>query len=217
MADVLSRAGLFYTNSKIFKYVSNLHVPHDPVLAKTFQAPTLNSMPPHHVAPSDGRLLALLLRLIGARKVLEIGTLAGYSAMHMARELPTDGHLWTIELESKHATIARKNLAEAGLSERCTVLEGAAVDLLPDLEKYGPFDAVFLDADKPNYDFFGRWAARNLRPGGLLLADNAYFFGRLMEDSEEATTIRRFHEEARSYFDTVCILTPDGLLLGIRR
>jgi len=98
-----------------------------------------------------------------------------------------------------------------------TVVEGAGLDVLPSLEKHGPFDAVFIDADKANYDAYGRWAARNLRKGGLLLGDNAFLFGRLLEKSSEAAAMRRFHEEAALLFDTVCIPTPDGLLLGVKR
>jgi len=94
---------------------------------------------------------------------------------------------------------------------------GRGVDVLPTLESQGPFDAVFIDADKESYDQYGRWAANNLRRGGLLLGDNAFFFGRLLEDSPGANAMRRFHEEARAHFDTVNIPTPDGLLLGVRR
>jgi caffeoyl-CoA O-methyltransferase len=135
----------------------------------------------------------------------------------MARALPEDGHLWTIEFEAKHARVARENLAGAGLAAKVTVLEGAGLDVLPGLEKDGPFDAVFVDADKRNYDGYGRWAAKNVRRGGLLIGDNAFLFGRLLEDSPEASAMRRFHEEARAHFDTVCLPTPDGMLLGVRR
>ncbi len=135
----------------------------------------------------------------------------------MAHSLPADGHLWTLELEEKHASVARENLAQAGLSDRVEVLVGPALESLPGLESHGPFDAVFLDADKGRYDQYGRWAAINLRPGGLLLVDNAYYFGQLMDQSPEAAAVRRCHEEAVQAFDTVCIPTPDGLLLGIKK
>jgi caffeoyl-CoA O-methyltransferase len=113
--------------------------------------------------------------------------------------------------------VARRSLADAGLGDRVEVLEGAALEVLERLAPQGPFDAVFIDADKGNYDRYGRWARHHLRPGGLLLGDNAYFFGRLLEDSAEAAAMRRFHEEAAQAFDTVCMPTPDGLLLGIKR
>ena len=166
---------------------------------------------------SEGKLLTLLLRLAGAKKVVEFGTLAGYSAIRMAQALPPDGHLWTLELDEKHAAVARQNLATAGLSGRVEVLVGPAIQTMPRLEAEGPFDAVFLDADKGRYDIYGRWAATNLRPGGLLLVDNAYYFGQLMDGSQEAIAVRRCHEEAARAFDTVCIPTPDGFLLGIKK
>ncbi|MGA7992682.1 MAG: O-methyltransferase, partial [Thermoanaerobaculia bacterium] len=166
---------------------------------------------------AEAKAVALLLRLAGAGKVVEVGTLAGYSALVMARALPEDGHLWTIELDARHARVARANLWAAGLSEKVTVLEGAGLDVLPTLEPFGPFDAVFVDADKSSYDGYGRWAARHVRKGGLLIGDNAFLFGRLLEDGEEAAAMRRFHEEAREHFDTVCLPTLDGLLVGLRR
>ena len=163
-------------------------------------------------------MLGLLLGMVGARKVVEIGTLAGYSAIRMARALGPKGHLWTIECDPHHHEVARASLEAAGLgTDRVTCLLGAALDHLEALSVFGPFDAVFVDADKGNYDRYGRWAAQNLRPGGLLLGDNAYFFGRLLDDSRDAQAMRRFHEEARAAFDTVCIPTPDGLLLGVKR
>jgi predicted O-methyltransferase YrrM len=157
----------------------------------------------------------MLLRMIGARRVVEVGTLAGYSAIRMARALPSDGQLITIEFDPKHAGLARENIKAAGLDKIITVEVGAGLEVLPRLQ--GPFDAVFIDADKGNYDGYGRWAAQNVRKGGLLLGDNSFYFGKLLDDSKEAAAMRRFHEEARDAFDTVNIPTPDGLLLGVRR
>jgi caffeoyl-CoA O-methyltransferase len=174
-------------------------------------------MPAIQVAPSEGKLLGMLIALAGARRVVEVGTLAGYSALRIARALPPDGKLWSIEHDPRHAAVARTSIAEAGLADRVEVLVGPGVALLERLTPEGPFDAVFIDADKANYDRYGRWARANLRAGGLLLGDNAYFFGRLLEPSPEAEAMRRFHEEAAASFDTVCIPTPDGLLLGIKR
>ena len=95
---------------------------------------------------------------------------------------------------------------------------GPALEILPSLGPDAPFDAVFIDADKGNYDGYGRWAARHLRRGGLLLGDNAFYFGKLLDRGDPAAAaMRRFHEEAKDAFDTVCVPTPDGLLLGIRR
>ena len=173
-------------------------------------------MPAIMVGPSEGRLLGLVCRLAGVKKAVEIGTLAGYSAIHIARALPADGHLWTIEFDPTHAEIARGNLAEAGVADRVTVVVGAGVDVLPTLEPHGPFDAVFCDADKISYPFYGAWAARHLRPGGIVLGDNAYLFGELMDASPRGEAMRAFHEQVARDFDSVCIPTPDGLVLGIK-
>jgi caffeoyl-CoA O-methyltransferase len=217
MADNLSRTGQRYANPEVLDYVNRLHVPHDGGLAKAFAAPGEHQMPAIQVSPSEGKLLGLLIALTGARKVVEVGTLAGYSAIHMARALPEGGRLWSIDAEPKHAEVARASISAAGLSDRVSVLLGRGREVLETLTTEGPFDAVFIDADKGSYDVYGRWAAEHLRPGGLLLGDNAYFFGQLLDDSADARAMRRFHEEAARNFDSVCIPTPDGLLLGIKR
>jgi caffeoyl-CoA O-methyltransferase len=216
MADPDSRKGVRYADPAILDWLDRVHAAHDHALATAFDAPEREGMPAIQVGPSEGRLLTLLMRMIGARRVVEVGTLAGYSAMRIARGLAPGGHLWTCELEAKHAAVARANLHAAGLADHVTIVEGAALETLPTLERHGPFDAVFVDADKGHYPEYGRWAMDHLRPGGLLLADNAYLFGELLDDSATALAMRRFHEEAAARLETVCISTPDGLLLGIK-
>ncbi|MCB9547128.1 MAG: O-methyltransferase [Myxococcales bacterium] len=216
MADDDSRSGLRYTDPALLGWLDDLHAGLDPALRQAFEAPGQQGMPAIQVGRSEGRLLSLLTRLIGATKAVEVGTLAGFSAIHIARGLAPGGHLWSIEYDPHHAEVARANIAAAGLSDRVTVLVGAGQDVLPTLA--GPVDLVFIDADKEGYDAYGRWAAANLRPGGLLLADNANYFGKLLDPERAgAAAVRRLHEEARDAFDTVCVPTPDGLLLGIRR
>lgn len=214
MADSDSRAGARYTSPEILAFCERVHVAHDAGLARAFAVP--DGIPAIMVGPSEGRLLGLVCRLAGVKKAVEIGTLAGYSAIHIARALPADGHLWTIEFDPTHAEIARGNLAEAGVADRVTVVVGAGVDVLPTLEPHGPFDAVFCDADKISYPFYGAWAARHLRPGGIVLGDNAYLFGELMDASPRGEAMRAFHEQVARDFDSVCIPTPDGLVLGIK-
>jgi caffeoyl-CoA O-methyltransferase len=216
MADKDSRAGLSYATPEILDWLARVHAPHDAALARAFDAPGKHGMPAIQLGASEGKALELLLRIAGAKRVVEVGTLAGYSAIRAARALPEDGHVHTVEFDRKHARVARENIAAAGLSGRITVHEGPGLEVLPRLVAFGPFDAVFIDADKANYDGYGRWAAPNTRRGGLLLGDNAFLFGRLLEDSPEAAAMRRFHEEARLHYDTVCLPTLDGMLLGVR-
>ncbi len=218
MADANSRTGTRYATPEVFDYVARLHAAHDGALAAAFDAPVEHGMPAIQVGPSEGKLLTMLLKLAGAKKVVEIGTLAGYSALRMAQALPQDGHLWTLESDPKHHQVASERIAAAGFADRVHCVLGKALDHLDDLAaKHGPFDAVFIDADKGNYDKYGRWAAKHLRTGGLLLGDNAFFFGKLLDDQPDAAAMRRFHEEAALAFECVCIPTPDGLLLGVKR
>jgi caffeoyl-CoA O-methyltransferase len=215
MADADSRAGARYDSRDVIDYVTRVHAGHDAGLAHAFATPAF--MPAIQLGQSDGRLLHLLIKLARAEKVVEVGTLAGYSAIHIARALPSRGRLWTVEYEPKHAEVARENLRVAGVADRVTVLVGAGRDVLPTLEPDGPFDAVFIDADKANYDHYGRWAIANLRPGGIVIGDNAYFFGDLLADSSSATAMRAFHELVAAACDSVCIPTPDGMVLGLKR
>lgn len=215
MADTSSRAGLRYATDEIIAYVDRVHAGHDDGLARAFAVPEF--MPSIQVGPSEGKLLALLLRLAAAQKVVEVGTLAGYSAIHMARALPSGGHLWSIEFEPAHAEVARANIAAAGLAATVSVMVGAGCDVLPTLEPHGPFDAVFIDADKENYGHYGQWAIAHLRRGGLVIGDNAYLFGQLLAADARATAMRAFHELVAASCDSVCVPTPDGLVVGIKR
>ncbi len=215
MADQDSRAGKSYQTPAIVKYADTTHAAHDPALAQAFATP--EGIPAIQVGQSEGQMLYVLMKLIGAKRVVEVGTLVGYSAIQMARALPPDGHLYSIEFDPKHAEVARKNIERAKLSDRITVLVGPGIDVLPSLEKSGPFDAVFIDADKENYDRYGKWAAEHLRKGGLVIGDNAYLFGELMEDSPRARAMRSFHEIVAKSCDSVCVPTPDGMVVGIKR
>lgn len=217
MADANSRSGQVYFTGPMLDWCDSTHAPHDEGLKYAFDAPARAGMPPIQVAASEGKLLELLLRMVGARHVVELGTLAGYSAIRLARALPSDGKVWSVEFDPKHAEVARDCIAKAGLSAKVEVCVGRGVDVLPTLEQFGPFCAVFIDADKESYDLYGRWAAKHVRKGGLLLGDNSFLFTNLLDDTPRAAVMRRFHEEARAHFDTVNVPTPDGLLVGLKR
>jgi caffeoyl-CoA O-methyltransferase len=167
----------------------------------------------------------LLMRMIAARKVVEVGTLAGYSALRLVAGLAPGGRLWTLELEEKHAQVARENLTAAGVIDRVELRVGPALQGLAQLEVEAPFDAIFIDADKRGYPDYARWAQRNLRPGGLLIGDNAYYFGELLAEQSTrregsaatAARMREFHEFVAAHFDSVCLPTPDGVVVAIKR
>jgi caffeoyl-CoA O-methyltransferase len=217
MADPTSRAGQSYATPAIVELVDNIHAGHDAALERAYRSPQAHGMPPISLAPSEAKLVQLLTRLHGTRSAIEVGTLAGYSALHIARGLMPGGVLDTIELDPRHAKIAEENIAAAGLGDRVRVHVGSAAEILERLRPKAPFDMVFLDADKEGYPEYAKWAAEHLRPGGLLIADNAYYFGALLDAHDAARAMRRFHEALPDRFDSVCAPTPDGLVVAIRR
>ncbi|MBF6596387.1 MAG: O-methyltransferase [Thermaceae bacterium] len=152
------------------RYLADLLVPSDSLLDAALAANAEAGLPPIDVTPNQGKLLHLLVRLMGARRILEIGTLGGYSTIWLARALPEGGRLVTLEFNPKHAEVARANLARAGLSETVEVRQGAALDILPQL--VGPFDLIFIDADRPNHPHYLEWALKLSRPGTLIVGDN---------------------------------------------
>jgi caffeoyl-CoA O-methyltransferase len=215
MADSSSRAGERYAAAEILEYTAKIHASHDAGLARAFAVP--DGIPAIMLGPSEGRLLQLLARLSGARKAVEVGTLVGYSATQLARGMGPEGHLWTIEADAHHAAVARGNLDAAGVGERVTIVHGSGLTMLPTLAPLAPFDLVFIDADKENYPGYAAWALEHVRPGGLILGDNAFLFGNLLEPGGRGLAMRAFHEMVASRCDSVCIPTPDGLVLGIKR
>lgn len=216
MADTTSRTGVPYATPEILELLERVHAAHDPALERAYRSPEQHGMPAISLAPSEGKLVELLTRLTGVKRAVEIGTLAGYSALHIARGLAEGGELHTLELDPRHAEIARANIDAAGLSDRVHVHVGSAAEILPRLAQLGPFDLVFLDADKAGYPEYASWAADNLRAGGVLIADNAYYFGKLLAADAGARAMRRFHEELPARFASVCAPTPDGLVIAIR-
>lgn len=218
MADTDSRSGKTYQTPAILDYLARVHAPHDEALEHAFTAPGREGLPAIQVGNAEGKLLHLLASLVGAKKVIEIGTLAGYSAIWLARALPEDGKLYTLEKDEHAADVARASLARAGVSAKVEVVVGDAVDSLRSLAREAPFCMVFVDADKARYDVYGRFGRDHLRKGGLLVGDNAYLFGNLLDDANPASpAMRTFHEEMAASFDSVCIPTPDGLAVGRKR
>ena len=173
------------------------------------------------ISAAQASLMQILLRAIGARRVLEVGTLAGYSAIAMARALPKDGRVDTIELEARHADFAERQVAASDVAGRVTVHRGAGLDVLPRL-KDGAYDAAFLDADKGNYAGYLKHSLRLLRPGGLVMVDNAFAFGQLFEErptDREVGAVRSFNDVMAREPRVQAVIVPigDGLWVGVTR
>jgi predicted O-methyltransferase YrrM len=167
----------------------------DPVLDAALEANALGGLPPIDVSPAQGRLLQLLARSIGARRILEVGTLGGYSTIWLARALPADGRLVTCELDPHHAEVAASNLARAGLDGVVDIRVGPALDTLETLD--GPFDLAFIDADKGSNTEYFRHALRLSRPGSMIIVDNVVRGGRVVDagcDEPAVVGTRRFAE-----------------------
>ncbi|MBP5977352.1 O-methyltransferase [Brasilonema sp. CT11] len=181
------------------RYITDLFVPPDAALDATLQTSAAAGLPPHNVSPNQGKLLLLLAQIQRARTILEIGTLGGYSTIWLARSLPADGRLITLEADPKHAEVARANIAHAGLSDVVELRLGRALDTLPQLVAEGsdPFDLIFIDADKPrNPDYFA-WALKLSRRGTLIVADNVVRNGAVVNaksGDRSVQGVRRFND-----------------------
>ncbi len=185
--------------SAVDRYVAERLVPQDAALEQVLAGNAAAGLPPHDVSPVQGKLLHLLARMLRARRVLEIGTLGGYSTLWLARALPQDGRVVTLEADPRHAEVARANFARAGLAERIDLRVGRALDTLPGLEAEGegPFDLVFLDADKPNQAAYLAWALRLARPGSVIVGDNVVREGAVIDDASTDDRVRG----VRAFFD----------------
>lgn len=159
------------------EYVLATFKPEDALLADTRRRAAAAGLPPIHVGPFDGLHLEVITRAIGAKRAVEIGTLAGLSGTCLARGLAPGGVLHTFEYEPRHAEVAKETFKLAGVSDRVVLHVGAALDNLAKVEAKGPFDLVFIDADKENYPNYLAWAAKHLRAGGVVLVDNAFAWG----------------------------------------
>jgi predicted O-methyltransferase YrrM len=180
-------------------YFNETIVGRDSVLEAVLKANAEAGLPSIDVSPAQGKMLTLLARMGGTRKALEIGTLGGYSTICIARALPRDGRLVSIEYNDSHAKVARANIAHAGLADRVEVRQGAALDILPAIEAagLGPFDFVFIDADKSNNANYLGWALRLSRPGTTIIVDNVVRDGRIADASSkdpDVTGTRRMFE-----------------------
>ncbi len=209
-----------HTHEQLEKYVAALFAPEDAALLAAQQHADAHGLPDLSLMAHEARMLQWLLRLVGARKVVEIGTLGGYSGIWLARALPPDGRLYTLEVYDKYAQVARENFARAGVAARVELVEGDAAASLRELAAYAPFDAVFIDADKRGYPEYLRWAVEHLRPGGLLAAHNALRHGRVVApQGEDDHTMDAFNRAlaADPRMESTLIMAGDGMAVGFKR
>ncbi|MFH8987074.1 O-methyltransferase [Streptomyces sp. NPDC017940] len=179
--------------TEVDDYFGDLLAPADPALTATLRTSESAGLPPINVAPTQGKLLHLLARIQGARRILEIGTLGGYSTIWLARALPAeDGHLLTLEYSQEHAALAATNLARAGLDKITEIRTGPALDSLAALhaENPTPFDLVFIDADKVNNRTYLEWSLKLTRPGSLIVVDNVVRGGAVVDADTDDPAIR---------------------------
>lgn len=209
-------------------YIAKLTAHEDEALLQTDRSLAEAGLPTIAVSANQGKFLHVLARIANARRILELGTLAGYSTIWMARALPTDGQLVTLELDSHHAAVARQNIERAGLSSVVEVREGAALDLLAQLEAEGvePFDMVFIDADKPPYAEYFERAVRLSRPGALIVADNVIRNGQVLEPAppdERVQGVQRLNAMLANRTDVTATILQmvgvkeyDGMVIAVK-
>ena len=218
-------------NNEIFEavdnYIDGLLVPEDKALLATKQSLEDAGMPQISVSANQGKFLHIMALLCNAKNILEVGTLAGYSTIWLARALPKDGRLITIELDPKHAAVAKKNIELAGLADQVDIHIGKAMDELQKLEaeKSGPFDLIFIDADKPPYTEYFQYALRMSRPGTLIIADNVIRDGKVLDTNHPDEMVKgaqRFNKSLAANKDvtatiiqTVGVKEYDGMALAV--
>ena len=178
---------------RIDSYVEGLFAPPDPALEGALRRSRRAGLPGINVSPNEGKLLQLLAEIAGAKRILEVGTLGGYSTIHLARALPEEGLLISLELDEGYAEVARESLAKAGVKDRVEVRVGDARELLAGMVESGaaPFDLTFIDADKVSYPEYLEWALQLSRPGSLILADNTIRGGSVIDAEDESARATR--------------------------
>jgi predicted O-methyltransferase YrrM len=184
--------------SRVDKYISDLLAPVDKSLTDTIKSLDSEGLPQHSVSANQGKFLQVMMIACNAKKVLELGTLGGFSTIWLARALPENGKVITIEVDPHHGYVAQKNIALAGLSQKVDVQIGKALDILPKMiaENDEPFDMIFIDADKPPYAEYFEYALQLSRPGTLIICDNVIREGKVLDDNstdEKVLGVQRYH------------------------
>jgi predicted O-methyltransferase YrrM len=202
------------------RYVGDLFAPEDELLRELRREMGAAGLPEIYISAEEGRLLQVLLRAIDARSAVELGTLGGYSTIWMARVLPDGGKLITVERDAGRAELARRFIRRAGLEDRVEVRVGEALALLDSLGADGPFDAVFIDADKESYPRYLDWCLEVVRPGGLIIGDNAFQEGDVVDEAAQNAEVRGIREFNRRMavdprLTSIVVPTRDGVAIAL--
>jgi predicted O-methyltransferase YrrM len=205
---------------ELFHYLTSLSTPEDPLLAEIRTKSVEAGLREIWIAREQADFIRILLRLIKAEQVIEVGTYAGYSAMALALGIEPDGHVVSLEINPEHAALAKKLLSASEIGQRVEVVEGDAAQILPSMPD-AAFDAAFIDADKANYGLYLKECMRLLRPGGLLMVDNAFAYGKLLakeEVKDDVWAIRAFNTLMSRQKNVRSLIVPmgDGMWVGVK-
>jgi predicted O-methyltransferase YrrM len=199
-------------------YLRETFAPQNEFMSSLMPRAVERGLPQISLSPESGKTLYLLAKMINAAKILEIGTLAGYSGIWLAQALPEQGKMITLEINAHHAEVARENFVAAGVGDKVEIRLGPAGDLLPEVAKEGPFDLCFIDADKDGYPKYLDFALANVRSGGLIIADNADAHGRaheVLNEGESARFIQIYNERVATDPRLVSMIIPVGGWLAV--
>ncbi len=219
------RKSFAQSNLEIADYVEEVFQPEDWVLASVREKTKSEGLPEIQVCSMDALHLEVLTRMSGAKKILEIGTLAGYSGIAMLRGAGPGGFLYTLEKDSKHAAVARENFKAAGFENSVKVCEGSALDSLETLSSEAPFDLVFIDADKGNYANYFDWSAKRLKKGGVVIGDNCFAFGTVHQKEFDHPNSKKIAEQLNAFnvavarhpeFRSTMLPTGEGMLVAVK-
>lgn len=213
--------------TQVDNYISNLLAPEDNVLTATIKSLDIEGIPQQSVSANHGKLLQVMMIACNAKKVLELGTLGGYSTIWLARALPDQGKVITIEVDKHHGDVAQKNIDNAGLSQKVDLRVGKALDILPQIiaENEGPFDLIFIDADKPPYTEYFEYALQLSRPGTLIICDNVIREGKVLDNNsndEKVKGVQRLNkmlsqstQVTATIIHTVGVKDYDGMAIAV--
>ncbi|MGE7696078.1 O-methyltransferase [Lysinibacillus sp. NPDC094177] len=212
--------------NNVDEYFMEKLIPADTELEAVLQANKAAGIPEIDVSPTQGRLLYLLAKIKGAKNILEIGTLGGYSSIWMARALPNEGKIYTLEIDSEYASVAKQNIKNAGCENKVEIIVGDALETLPTLKKIAPpFDLIFIDADKPNNPHYLKWALELANSGAVIIADNVVRDGAVVDEKskdERVQGVRQFIDllQGESRIESTAIQTVgnkgyDGFVLAV--